>query len=368
MSAKLPHWVPVGARHYIAHTENGAPIRVLARAAGCHASTILRQIRKIELRRDDPLVDSVLRKLGAVSTCATDQNSDDTNKDATGMNDLSDLALPDDATLARDAMRILRRLCETGAVMAVATDLDKAVVVRDTPQGGSARTAVVAASVAQAMALKNWISPANSGRIIRYHITSAGRSALNRFLHKFGDNTPSYGGCAEAAEPFCFDKTTQYGPDSGLESGRARFAIGESPLAALARRRDKEGKPFLSEVLVRAGEQLREDFELAQMDSTITQNWDHFLTAGTQVTANGHSQGTSGAAAARARVKAALDELGPGLSDVVLRCCCYLEGLEAAEKRLGWSARSGKVVLRIALMRLNRHYNATVGPGGPMIG
>ena len=74
------------------------------------------------------------------------------------------------------------------------------------------------------------------------------------------------------------------------------------------------------------------------------------------------------AAEARKRVADAMAELGPGLSDVVLRCCCYLEGLETTEKRLGWSARSGKIVLRIALMRLKRHYDETVGPGGPMIG
>ena len=74
------------------------------------------------------------------------------------------------------------------------------------------------------------------------------------------------------------------------------------------------------------------------------------------------------AAEARKRVADAMADLGPGLSDVVLRCCCYLEGLETTEKRLGWSARSGKIVLRIALMRLKRHYDETVGPGGPMIG
>ena len=71
---------------------------------------------------------------------------------------------------------------------------------------------------------------------------------------------------------------------------------------------------------------------------------------------------------ARNRVALALSELGPGLSDVVLRCCCYLEGLETIEKKLSWSARSGKIVLRIALMRLKIHYDQTVGPGGPLIG
>ena len=65
---------------------------------------------------------------------------------------------------------------------------------------------------------------------------------------------------------------------------------------------------------------------------------------------------------------AALDALGPGLADVALRCCCYLEGVAKAETRMGWSARSGKVVLRIALMQLHRHYEDTTGPGGGLIG
>ena len=60
--------------------------------------------------------------------------------------------------------------------------------------------------------------------------------------------------------------------------------------------------------------------------------------------------------AARDRVAKALASLGPGLSDAALRVCCFLEGLEACERRMGWSARSGKVVLKIALHRLTEHY------------
>ena len=60
----VPGWVPPAARRYIAHTEHGLAIRQLARAAGCHASTVLRQIRNLESRRDDLLVDEALRRLG----------------------------------------------------------------------------------------------------------------------------------------------------------------------------------------------------------------------------------------------------------------------------------------------------------------
>ena len=35
---------------------------------------------------------------------------------------------------------------------------------------------------------------------------------------------------------------------------------------------------------------------------------------------------------------------------------------------MGWAARSGKIVLRIALIRLRRHYDDTYGRAGPLIG
>jgi len=60
----LPGWVPDAARHYVSHVEMGQPIRALARSAECHASTILRQIRRLETRRDDPLVDDALDLVG----------------------------------------------------------------------------------------------------------------------------------------------------------------------------------------------------------------------------------------------------------------------------------------------------------------
>ncbi len=362
-SQALPEWVPPGALHYIAHTEHGTPIRGLARAAGCHASTILRQIRKLELRRDDPLVDAALRRLGAVRGGASAPSRLSRPAKAAPK---AERPIPDDATLTREAMRVLRRLCETGAVLAVAAELDKAVVVRDGPSGSATRTAVVDAPVAQAMALKDWISPSNSGRIVRYHITGTGRTALAGFMERFGGPADIGPGLAEATAEFTLPAGT--GTEDDTASGRNRYSVGESPLAALARRRDKDGKVFLGDALVHAGERLREDFELAQMDASVAQNWDHFLTAGTQGGFAGGGGGSGAPAEARARVKAALDHLGAGLADVALHCCCYLEGLETTEKRLGWSARSGKIVLRIALIRLKRHYDETVGPGGPLIG
>lgn len=261
-------------------------------------------------------------------------------------------AVPDEETLYRDSIRILRRLREAGAVLAVAAEMEKAVVVRETPDGGSTRTAVVDAAVAEAMALKNWITPSTSGRIIRYHITHAGRLALEEALGR-----PD-GACAPE---------TDGKPDTQKTNLRSRHVMGENPLMTLARLRDKSGKRFLGAPLVHAGEQLREDFELAQMDTRVTQNWDHFLAPNASAYPASATP-EAGPAAARARVESALTHLGPGLSDVALRCRCYLEGLETVEKQLGWSARSAKIVLRIALVRLRRHYDETLGPAGPLIG
>ena len=117
-----------------------------------------------------------------------------------------------------------------------------------------------------------------------------------------------------------------------------------------------------------AAERLREDFELAQMGPRVAQNWERFLTGGDRGGFQNDAGLAQGPRAARDRVAAALRDLGPGLGDVALRVCCFLEGIEAAEQRMGWAARSGKIVLRIALQRLRRHYDETYGKHGPLIG
>ena len=368
--AGLPAWVPDAAQNYLAHTEVGLPIRELARKSGCHASTVLRQIRRFETRRDDPLIDAVLRKLGAGLVRKSSSTALAEKKEYAPMQAVAQDQNPDCQTLSQDAQRILRRLCETGAVLAVALDMEKAVVVRDGAQGAGTRTAVVERKVAEAMALQDWICADTTGRITRYKITASGRAALSGMMEEHDNSAPD--GLAEAPAEFAnqhrvWGERTVRDNETG-QPRKVRYNLAESPLTALARRRDRDGAPFLTDDLVSSGERLREDFELAQMGPRVAQNWDRFLTGGGRGGFAMDSGVGNGPEGARNRVAAALKDLGPGLSDVVLRCCCYLEGLESAEKRLGWSARSGKIVLRIALMRLKQHYDATTGPGGGLIG
>ncbi len=363
----VPGWVSDEVRRYLAHTEGGRSIRSLAREAGCHASTIMRQVRRYETRRDDLLVDLALSRLGHWAQSGLPCSANDNGECMSAAQRIEDVEVIDEDTLRREAPRVLRRLNEPGACLAIAQNMENAVVVRDMPDGQAMRTAVVPRPLAEAMALKDWVEGSGTGRIARYRISTAGRAALKRLLAE--DEARRAGTRDEDGAAFRAQhgehRTRTTGPEGRRK--RVRYNAIESPLQALARRRDSNGEAFLSPDLVAAGERLREDFELGQMGPRITQNWERFLTAGARGSFH-IGQVDGGSEAARRRVSAALSDLGPGLGDVVLRCCCFLEGLEAAEKRMGWSARSGKVVLRIALYRLKRHYDEVEGNWSPMIG
>lgn len=60
--------------------------------------------------------------------------------------------------------------------------------------------------------------------------------------------------------------------------------------------------------------------------------------------------------AAKARFDGAVAAAGPGLADVLWRVVCAGEALPDAERALAWPARSGKLVLRLALDRVAEFY------------
>lgn len=241
--------------------------------------------------------------------------------------------------------------------MAVAREMETAVIVRETPDGEQLRTALVEREIAQALALKDWINcPDTSSRVSRYFITNAGRAAL-RALTAQSENAAV--GFSDARSPMKGMPAWDHGE---IDAGdRLKTPAIESPLIGLSRRRDKDGQPFLPRDLVAAGERLREDFELAKMGCQIAKDVTDFMAQ------QPSKDGPRGASDGHLRVQAALSDLGVGLMDVAFHCCCLLEGLENTEKTMGWSARSGKIVLRIALQRLKRHYEEQ-GKFAPMIG
>lgn len=267
----------------------------------------------------------------------------------------------------RAAKRFLRRLNERGTFWALASDMENGVIMRTTADGQTMRVAIIGRAEAQAMALKDWISITKAGCVSKYQITAAGECALKRMLSEDAEDNL----CVDSHSNIFAEQHRDWGERNEISesSGSAvqrRVNMAESPITLLARRKDKDGKPFLSDDLVGAGEKLREDFELSRIGPQVTQNWDKFLTG--RLSPTHSSDFASGSGYAAKRFRAAMDFLGPGLSEVALRCCCFLEGMETTEKRLGWSARSGKIVLRIALQRLKLHYEREFGVHGPKIG
>lgn len=129
---------------------------------------------------------------------------------------------------------------------------------------------------------------------------------------------------------------------------------GESPLAWLARRKGRDGRPLIDAHQFAAGERLRSDFTLAQLTPRVTSNWSSPAARGR----GGNVQGdfTDRVIAARQRLRRAIEEAGPEFSGLLMDVCCFLHGLEDAERMRGWPARSAKIVLQLGLDRLARHY------------
>lgn len=123
--------------------------------------------------------------------------------------------------------------------------------------------------------------------------------------------------------------------------------LAESPLAWL------HSRGHLDDRLFDAGERLRADYERAQLSPSVTMRWDPVRVKG------GPDAGlspTERQIAAKARFDGALAEAGAGLADVLWRVVCAGESLPNAEKTLEWPARSGKLVLKLALDRVADFY------------
>lgn len=140
------------------------------------------------------------------------------------------------------------------------------------------------------------------------------------------------------------------------DAGREQYVvvnIAESPLSVLAMR------GVIDAVEFEAGEKLRRDYTYGQL--TPRMGVDYSAQIG------GHQfDGTLAdtVIAARQRFSRAMTAVGPGLSDVLFDVCCYLTGLEECEQQRRWPRGSAKIVLKLALDRLARHY----GFGAPIKG
>ncbi|MEM7547296.1 MAG: DUF6456 domain-containing protein [Pseudomonadota bacterium] len=346
--------------YYLAHVEAGVPMRAIARADGRTPSTVLRAVRRVEILREDPLLDQVLTTMGS-SFC-----SDASRLTAFPSPDDGETRMkPADPTkLTKSETIALARLAEPDSFLMVAKGAEKAGVFCRKNQFRRPLS-LITLKTATRFLTNDWVKCASKSDLsAKYEMTAVGRAALKRAEADIAPK-PEH---AYAETPGLFSSQHQMAGERRIANPKTgeietiRVNLGESPLGWLARRNDANGQPLLQPEEVEAGERLREDFEMAQIGPKIGQDWRRFLAPVDGRSGPGRTP-SEGPMFARERVSAALEALGPGLSDAAIRICCFLEGLEATERRMGWSARSGKVVLKLALQRLVDHYRLKAKSG-----
>ncbi len=138
-------------------------------------------------------------------------------------------------------------------------------------------------------------------------------------------------------------------PADAVDRSVVTVNLAESPLAWLARR------GLVAPLQFAASERLRHDFMMAGQAPRVTMRWD--AAPGSPRGGGGQPMDpTTSQISARQRFDAAVAAAGPGLGDILWRVVCMGDGLETAERALGWPSRAGKLVLLLALDRLVSHY------------
>jgi hypothetical protein len=218
---------------------------------------------------------------------------------------------------------------------------------------GIGRRMTIPAAAVQGLLSDGLLRPAEPGRLAA---SSAARSWLARHT--------------DGSQPFLSQHHRLETTGIEDETGRARVLVNreESPIGALSRGASGR-KPWLDPDAVSAAERFRRDFERGQLQPRITANWSASVSTGRR-DGGGSADLTDAALAARLRFERAVEAIGPEFSGVLTDACCFLKGLEAIESERMWPARSAKLVLRLALSALARHYGlgeVAAGTASPRI-
>ncbi len=245
------------------------------------------------------------------------------------------------------ALRLLGRLTRRGGRL-VRKAKDRYVLA---VAGRPAQEEAVDAELVSVLAGRGLVVAGEAGAMV---ISGAGAAAVRRRLAG-GD------GYAEQHQ----DRGAIMLDDAAFGRRRVTVNHDESPLAWLRRRKDASGRPMISAGEFAAGERLRSDYERAQLMPRVTANWMAAVAGKRRSGENGIADLTEAALAARRRVEAALASLEPEMANLAVDFCCFLKGLEQVEAERQWPARSAKVVLRLTLAALARHYGLSTRARGP---
>jgi hypothetical protein len=234
----------------------------------------------------------------------------------------------------KSTARLLRFLGNGGCLLS-----DQGAMTRLAKPGGAE---TVIPSIVVAACLRRGLAVRRGDRLFA---TREARSWLRRFL-------------AAREEAFLDQHRDLETVDIGHGESRETVSINASgtPLAVLSRLKDRTGTAWLSSDALDAGERLARDFHYAALQPRVTQSYE--LRVGECMRPGGGAADLKDSViAARRRVAAAVDAMGPELSGVALDICCFEKGLETVERERQWPPRSAKLMLKTALLQLHRHYN-----------
>lgn len=243
----------------------------------------------------------------------------------------------------QEARRILRRFVEPEAYLAQLTPTEFGLFQ---PRSRSRKPVLRCdASIWAEFERQDFLTRREDQNGVSWTLSEAGRAYWRRVT--------------TAADPFQAQhqmRTKRRIPDDGKLID-VEYNEAETSLAWLSRRKGANGKPLLTDEQVEAGERLRRDFTLANMNPRTTVDWSFVFSGNTPgQRPRDPAEMSDMALAARERLAKAFTAVGDGLVNVLVEACCNQRGLEEIERNFGWPQRSAKVVLQIALDQLASHY------------
>lgn len=130
-----------------------------------------------------------------------------------------------------------------------------------------------------------------------------------------------------------------------------------APILKLYNRQRHMQHKYLNDIHVQAGQRLFENFVSSNLQPNVTMNWEKLSSA-----PQPHYTGAKDAGfgerlyIARKQLYEALKHVGEDFAVILVEVCLFGNGLEASEKSLGWPARSGKLLLTMALDKLAEYF------------
>lgn len=348
----LPNWVPRYVAVYVIHKALGLSMRKTAELLSVQPSTVSRNVRKVSGFLGDPLYQSGVDRL---IECVSKKRFSVFGTSESRC--IGEFSLNDEADDKRSIalQNCLRKLDEPCMVLATAQDLSSCAIIHKSTDRPPNSSCAVEKETAEKLAVSGFVLPSRrrTKKVLTYLISPDGRRNLNLLRYQRSSVTKKPVYPLRDGNPRKKAIGRETGRQSVLITGIS--AKKESSLEALARRRDRYGNPFLSTTLVEAGKLLREDYEMNSLSicpggQGYSESFNGNVPYEVKPSFIFHNPGE--------RLEKALEFLGPVLADVAVQCCCHFKGMEEIERDFGWSARSGKIVLRIALTQLLAFYRS----------